>query len=214
MNEHVITTSTADPRRHAAVTSTRPVAAAAIAAPAMTDLFGKPPLLRGEDANLYDALFARVVAAARPRDPFEWILLKDYADLAWEVFRLRRAKAGLVNAGHKNALGALAHKLTIDVMPWVDQHKSVDAKMLILTSLKDKGFDEDAIAAEAMVRACNELAVFEELIASAETRRNAMLRELDHHRAGLGTRLRTVPDAIDAETEDAPAAAKGEPEPE
>lgn len=185
--------------------------AAAVTAPALTDVFGRPPLLRFEDANLYDALFARVVAAARPRDPFEWILLKDYADLAWEVFRLRRAKAGLVNARHKNALATLASSLSIDVTPWVEQHRNVDAKMLILHALREKGFDEDAIAAEAMVRACHELSAFEELIASAEARRNAMLRELDHHRAGLGTRLRTVPDAIDAETEDAPAAAKVEP---
>jgi len=190
----------------------RPPAAApapAVTAPAMTDVFGKPALLRSEDANLYDALFARVVVAARPRDPFEWILLKDYADLAWEVFRLRRAKAGLVNERHKNAIGALAAKLTIDVMPWVEQQKSVDAKMLIMTSLKEKGFDADAITAEAMMRACNELAAFEELIASAETRRNAMLREFDYHRAGLAARLRAAPDVIDAEIEDAPAAATG-----
>lgn len=45
------------------------VAAPAVAAPAMTDVFGKPALLRSEDANLYDALFSRVIAAARPRDP-------------------------------------------------------------------------------------------------------------------------------------------------
>jgi hypothetical protein len=190
-----------------------PAAATPVTAPPLTDVFGKPALLRFEDANLYDALFARVIAAARPRDPFEWILLKDYADLAWEVFRLRRAKTGLVNAGHKNAQAALAHKLAIDVMPWVEQQKSVDAKMLILYALKDKGFDEDAIAAEAMVQAGNQVAAFEELIASVESRRNAMLRELDHHRVGLGTRLRTVPDAVDAETEDAPAAVSAEAEP-
>jgi hypothetical protein len=205
MNDTAIATPETEPHHMRAV-----AAEPAVAAPAITDVFGKPPLLRFEDANLYDALFARVVAAARPRDPFEWILLKDYADLAWEVFRLRRAKAGLVNAQHKNAIGALAAKLTIDVMPWVEQQKSVDAKMLIMTSLKEKGFDADAIAAEAMVRACNELAAFEQLIASAETRRNAMLREIDYHRAGLAVRLRAAPDVIDAETEDAPAVASGQ----
>jgi hypothetical protein len=212
MNENVIATSAADPHRNAPVAPTPPVAEA-VAPPAMTDLFGRPALLRGEDANLYDALFARVVAAARPRDPFEWILLKDYADLAWEVFRLRRAKAGLINERHKNAIGALSARLAVDVTPWVEQHQSVDAKMLILTSLKDKGFDQDAIIAEAMVRACNEVAAFEELIAGAETRRNAMLREFDYHRAGLATRLRVAPDIIDAETEDVPVVAGAEAEP-
>ena len=106
MNDTAIATPETEPHHMRAV-----AAEPAVAAPAITDVFGKPPLLRFEDANLYDALFARVVAAARPRDPFEWILLKDYADLAWEVFRLRRAKAGLVNERHKNAIGQWVYLL-------------------------------------------------------------------------------------------------------
>src|ERR1700745_2616852 len=111
------------------------VATSAAAAPAMTDVFGRPALLRAEDANLYDALFSRVVAAARPRDPFEWMLLKDYADLAWEIFRLRRAKASYVNTMHKNALCVVLEKLALQPKPALEFHKNPAAKAAILDQL-------------------------------------------------------------------------------
>ena len=187
-----------------------PVAApaTAVTAPALPDVFGRPPLLHDEDANLYDALFARVVAAARPRDPFEWILLKDYADLAWEVFRLRRAKAGLVNGMHKNALCFVLEKLALQPKAALEFHKNPAAKAAILQQLALHGLDESVITAEAVVRCCDELASLDAMIKSSETRRNAMLREIDYHRSEFATRLREAPDIIDAETEDAPAAAQ------
>lgn len=184
-----------------------------VAAPTMTDVFGKPALLRGEDADLYDALFARVVAAARPRDPFEWILLKDYADLAWEVFRLRRAKAGIVNGMHKNALCFVLEKLALQPKAALEFHKDPAAKAAILQQFAVHGLDESVVTAEAVAHCCDNLARLDAMIRSAETRRNAMLREVDYHRGGLATRLRDAPDVIDAETEDAPAAASAEPQP-
>jgi hypothetical protein len=187
--------------------------AAAVTAPALTDVFGQPPLLRGEDANLYDALFARVVAAARPRDVFEWILLKDYADLAWDVFRLRRAKTGLVNGEQRRAVIMLLQKCGLPLGLGDQWHSNPDFKASVLKRLADGGIDEEVVAAEAIVGACQRLGWLDAMIVSAETRRSAMLRELDHHRAGLGSRLRAMPDVIDAETEDAPAATSAEPQP-
>jgi hypothetical protein len=179
----------------------------------MTDVFGKPALLRSEDANLYDALFARVVVAARPRDPFEWILLKDYADLAWEVFRLRRAKAGLVNGEQRSAVIMLLQKSGLTLGLRDQWHSNPDFKAAVLKQLADGGIDEEVVTAEAIVGACQRLGALEAMIASAETRRNAMLREIDYHRAGLAARLRGAPDVIDAEIEDAPAAAGAEAQP-
>lgn len=180
------------------------IAAPAANPPAMTDVFGKPALLRDEDANLYDALLSRVVAAARPRDPFEWMLLKDYADLAWEIFRLRRAKAGFVNTMHKNALVAVLQKLALEPSPALQFHKNPEAKAAILEQLKLHGLDEEVVTAEAVVACCDELESLDAMIKSAESRRNAMLREIDYHRGGLATRLRDAPDVVDAETEDMP----------
>ena len=180
------------------------VAAEAAVTPAMTDVFGKPALLGNEDANLYDALFSRVIAAARPRDPFEWMLLKDYADLAWEIFRLRRAKAGFVQSNRRNAVILIARRLGVDVLTAVKWFSDPDTKALMVRRFAEHGLDEEIITHEAVVMCSGSLAALDRLIASAEHRRNAMLREIDYHRGGLATRLRDAPDVIDAESEDIP----------
>jgi|GEM_PF-1279374 len=178
--------------------------AAALAEPTMLDLFGRPALLKGEDANLYDALLSRIVAAARPRDAFEWMLLKDYADLAWEILRLRRAKADVVNGMHKNALVMVLEKLALDPEPVRFFYKDPAAKAAIVDQLALHGLDEGVVTAEAVVSCLRELAALDAMIKSAETRRNLMLREIDYHRDGLATRLRDAPDVVDAESQDVP----------
>jgi hypothetical protein len=186
--------------------------ASIVAAPAMLDLFGKPPLLASEDANLYDAILSRVVAAARPRDPFEWMLLKDYADLAWEIFRLRRAKTGFVDSNRRTAAGSVGRRLGLDLLTAVKWHKDPDVKAAMLKHFADYGLDEEIITHEAVVLSRREIASLDAMIASAEHRRNAMLREIDYHRAGLAARLRAAPDVVDAEIEDAPVAANAQPQ--
>jgi len=174
--------------------------APAATTPGMLDLLGKPPLLRREDANLYDALFARIVTAARPRDPFEWILLKDYTDLAWEIFRLRRAKTRLVDGAEMHAVLRVLEKIGASAAPTLEWNRNPDARPMILKQLSDSGADEDTIVAQAVLDGCTRLAALDARIAAAETRRNAALHEMDRHRGGLSSRLHTAPDVIDAET--------------
>ena len=54
------------------------------------------PLLPGEQEAEYATLIARIVAVAQPRDAIEDLLTRDVIDLTWEVFRLRRVKAGIL----------------------------------------------------------------------------------------------------------------------
>jgi hypothetical protein len=222
MNETPVTTvesgalaAPSDSRSDAVSLVAAPTADAAptVVAPAMPDLFGKPPLLASEDANLYDAILSRAVVAARPRDPFEWMLLKDYVDLSWEIFRLRRAKAGYVNGMQRSALIQVLHKLHLDVLAARKWHSDPDVKTSTLRQLAEWGLGEDIIAHEAVMICRGEIASLDAMIASTEHRRNAMLREIDYHRAGLATRLRAAPDVVDAEIEDAPIAASAEARP-
>src|ERR1700693_1760398 len=67
-------------------------------------LFGKPPLVPGEDGTVYEALQARFAAAIAPRDGVELTWLRDCTDLSWEIHRLRRAKAAIVTLAQKEAL--------------------------------------------------------------------------------------------------------------
>jgi hypothetical protein len=199
MNETPVTTLESVALENVAL-APPPAGAPAAITPGMLDLFGRPPLLRREDANLYDALFSRIVTTARPRDPFEWILLKDYTDLAWEIFRLRRAKATLVDGGEMHAVLRVLEKIGARTAPGLEWLRNADARSTILKQLADGGMDEDMITAQAVLDGCTRLAALDARIAAAEARRNAALHEVDHHRSGFSSRLRTAPDVIDAET--------------
>ena len=54
-------------------------------------LFGRPPLLTGEDPAAYDELFAGIRAAVNPIDTVE--ILADVVALEWEVLRWRRLES-------------------------------------------------------------------------------------------------------------------------
>src|SRR5262245_18155572 len=58
--------------------------------------FGPPTLIKGEHAAAYDDLAARIRAVVHPADVLEEIWMRDVTDLAWEVLRLRRLKASLL----------------------------------------------------------------------------------------------------------------------
>src|SRR5947209_5524860 len=70
-------------------------------------LLGRAPVLRSEDANAYEDFFGSVAEVVGPKDIMEWILAKDYIDLAWEIRRLRLAKAGMIDVARKHALQSI-----------------------------------------------------------------------------------------------------------
>ena len=202
-------TTASEPETPPGDAATTPTAAPALP-PAILALFGKPPLLVSEDADIYEALLSRIAIAVRPRDAFEWMLLKDYADLAWEIFRLRRAKAGVINLAHHRALTSVLLQLGWRYELAAKWHTDPEVKTSIRTGLEQHGLDEAVITAEAVAQCCDQLGTFDRMIASTELRRNAMLGEIEHRRAGLAGRLRKgSADYIDAEVEHVPAISPG-----
>jgi hypothetical protein len=71
-------------------------------------VFGLPPLLGSEKQTDYEELFARISEAVKPADILEEIWICDIADLTWEVLRLRRLKAVLIDASSIRRLGVRA----------------------------------------------------------------------------------------------------------
>ncbi len=53
-------------------------------------------LIPGEAEADYVGVAARIVAVAQPTDAIEEFLTRDVIDLAWEILRLRRLRAGLL----------------------------------------------------------------------------------------------------------------------
>ena len=59
------------------------------------DIFGPPSLLEGEDGAAYAGLLERVQEAVKPRDVIEQIAMRDFVDITWQIFRLRRLRRSL-----------------------------------------------------------------------------------------------------------------------
>src|SRR5262249_40380352 len=74
------------------------VARVKLTPPARLALFGPPSLIEGEDADTYDELLARMLAAVKPGDVIEEMLTADVASLEWEILRWRRLKTSLLRA--------------------------------------------------------------------------------------------------------------------
>jgi hypothetical protein len=70
-------------------------------------LLGSPALTSREDKAAYHELFAKVWAAVKPRDFLEEILVPDFADLSWEVLRMRRLQAPFTPEISPSKLGYL-----------------------------------------------------------------------------------------------------------
>jgi hypothetical protein len=124
-------------------------------------VFGPPPLLGSEKLTDYEALFARISQDVTPVDILEEIWMADFVDLTWEIFRLRRLKAGLVDGSAIKLLDNGQGE------PVVDR------------------FD-----ARTLSQDLNQLEQMNHMTALAEARRNNALHEIERHRATFANAVR------------------------
>ena len=169
---------------------------------------GPPPLIEGEDGAAYNQLFAGIVAAVKPKDFIEEILVSDVANLSWEVRRLRHIRAKFLTSQValqirdylNNPCGASqAQKLSAE---WEAGDSRVIARVDELLAASGSPTVESMTAHVFVVR-IEYLERIDRMITSAEARRNVALREVDRHRSTLGQALRHASEeAVDAEFED------------
>ena len=163
-------------------------------------------LLESEDARSYDGIFTRISAAVKPVDFLEEIWVHDVAALVWEAFRLRRLKTRLMEAAAPRGLARvlsyfLSHETAKEiVVGWARDGRSTKQ---IKTLLEQSGVTMEHVMAETLAERIEDIERIDRMIASAELRRSAMLREVDRHRAGLASRLRLASDeVVEAEFEE------------
>jgi hypothetical protein len=174
-------------------------------------LFGPPPLVAGEDSVGYDQLLERVSGAVRPGDIFEEIWVRDLVDNTWEIFRLRRARKALIANGVPDALeSALLPFFRPKDKPWYPEGLSelvgkwaagdsaaVSKVEELMASAK---LTMDMIVDSAFVNAIATIELIDHLITISEKHRNAILCEIECHRASLAEVLRKgIRDVEDAE---------------
>jgi hypothetical protein len=167
-------------------------------------LFGPPPLLEGEDTAAYDELLVRISGAVNPADIFEEIWVRDLVDLVWEALRLRRLKASLMTATAYRGLEQILKPLVGFLeeaglaKAWAARDQSAIKRVDKL--LASAGLTMDAVKAQTLSIGLDDIERIDRMIATAEVRRNAILREVDRHRTTWGQELRrAAQQAEDAE---------------
>ncbi len=157
-------------------------------------VFGPPPLLEGEDPAAYNEFLMLISTDVKPTDILEDIWVREIADLVWEILRLRRLKSSLLNAmmhGRlRSILESLPGRLNVAKLAndWAARKPRAIEKVNRL--LKKDGWSVDIVTALTLREELDSIERIERLTAVAEARRNAILREIDRHRATLADALR------------------------
>jgi hypothetical protein len=81
-------------------------------------LFAEPPLLEGEDPNLYWGLVSAMVKDRNPQNFLEWTYVLDMVSKLWEEGRLKRLSAGLMQGEVLSALMYFLEKIQINDEPY------------------------------------------------------------------------------------------------
>ena len=163
-------------------------------------LLGAPPLFKGEDRNAYQSLRDKVWDAVKPADIIEEFWTRDVVDLIWEIGRLRRLKTKLMSAsahkGLRQVLESIVGYGTDDLVEgWAAGNQTVVKKVDKLLARAE--IDTEAIMAQTLLVEIDPIERIERMIAGAEARLSAVLREIEHRRASAAARLRQAVKGIE-----------------
>jgi hypothetical protein len=182
------------------MTQSLPASANASAPPAMA-LLAPPPLIAGENAESYNDLLARISGTLQPADILEEIWVRDVVDLVWDAFRLRRLKAHLLKSAAHEGMAQLIGPLldwnltTQTSRRWAIGHE--EAAKTVKTTLAAAGMNMDSVMARTLALKIHEIERIDRMTMAAEARRNAVLREIERHRASFARSLRRTVDDVE-----------------
>ena len=178
--------------------------------------FKKAPLLIGENPSEYEAVFASLANAVGPNNAFEWLLFKDLVDLSWDIRRLGKSKAAVINMNWKEALRMIVESLLEGddeehirvAQELADQwFVSAEARATVLELLQRHQLAEDAIVAQATALGLPELEMLDRKIERARVSRMGILRDIEHHRvAGTWKMTNDLLQIVDSAAEPIPLA--------
>ena len=160
-----------------------------------------------EDPNLYWDMFDRLAEFVEPKNVIEWLWVKDIVDLFWEIARLRRYRALLIEREResKNAEIDYAQEHAGGRnLSWMDKLKHPQIEALRNAPKLDTEADSASLL---ILQYLGTYETVDKLLMSAELRRDRILRELDFRRERIAPLLRKKSDElIDASVDAVPLA--------
>jgi hypothetical protein len=165
--------------------------------PDIAALFGVPPLLSTEDPRLYREMLDRFAESVAPKNIIEWLWVKDIVDLSWEIARLRRYRALLIERERddKNAAIEYARKHA-DKRDPISLSTPTPAQIEARRNAPRLDTEADSASLLLTVWYLNKYETIDKLLTSAELRRDRILRELDFRRERIAPLLRKKSDEL------------------
>jgi hypothetical protein len=174
--------------------------------PTIQDILVAPPLLRGEDEAAYQRLVAQLGAESGAATLFDWVQVKDIADLTWQIARVRRWVTTFIASGEHGGLKDAVH----DVYP-SGTTTSQTIERVFGTRYDDPGMHAKACRnllvqhgrspdqvgpAHAFFGNLRSLADAEELLMRLELRRDRAIAQIEARRRAFGAGLRAAANRV------------------
>ena len=176
----------------------------------LAEFLDDPPIAGDETLEDYNNFFAAIVAGVRPADSIDWLYVKDVVDLSWQIRRERKVLVGVVRwlqtevvrdllkatADPSDPLAAACYRIfhaSDYAQAWASDpaaRKEIDAR------LAAKGYPPSAVLAEAYRRGAADIDAIDRRIASYESRRVAIVREIERRRERLARDLDNASSSI------------------
>jgi hypothetical protein len=155
------------------------------------------PLLITESDEEFKRIRQALYEELGPVGTIEQMYVNEFADIVWEILRLKRCKAGVINLTFHDESARLLGRL-IKVGPDIarDWISHPDIAKEVEKRLAEYKLDGSVVIADAIQAASYKLELIEALIVSAEKRRDTALIRLTHYRGELGIILRRASDRL------------------
>jgi hypothetical protein len=167
------------------------------------------PVLITESVDEFVALRTALYDEIKPNGAIEQGFVEDLAAVMWEIMRLLRIKAEILNGAFcKAMINILEQVWSEDFEDYLERDRAIgnlswqwlgnhsDAKAKVSELLGQHQLDETAIEAEAFRMRAEDLEKLDYMLSRAELRREKLLIGIAAYRDTLGKRLRQVSDQM------------------
>ena len=173
---------------------------------ASSSVLSVAPQLITESADEFADFHAQLAQEIEPSGVIERIFVYDIAVLTWDIIRLQRCKAAIINLEFLKALKLLLLQLLNEHDKMVPHERihclatqwftDKTARQEVLELLGQFGLDERAIEAEAIKGSSADLAAIDKMLSLLEGRRRQALRSIALCREELAKRLECRSDLL------------------
>jgi hypothetical protein len=165
------------------------------------EVLDDPPLMRGEDEAAYQRLVGQLGVESGAATAVDWLLVKDVADLTWQIARLRRWVNAYTASKEREGLANAVFPLIVHRVDGAHQ----TARALADDLYKDAGGSEyreimarhgvparHIGAAYAFFDNLQSVTQAERMLMSLEHRRDRVIARIDARRAAFASALRAA----------------------